>query len=163
MRCWWRSHCLGIKDRIQNEENWDSKSKYSSFKKLPEEERRKTLFKWEFLACCIYFLPSAMKFKGRDVTGILNFPSRKDRKDHFSCFCCLVAQLCPTRDSMHCSSSGSSVLGISQSRMLEWVVISSSRGSSWPTEIPPYTYHLDLTFVNILLSVGDYYFLVHVF
>ena len=30
---------------------------------------------------------------------------------------------------MNCSSSGSSVLGISQARILEWVAISSSRGS----------------------------------
>lgn len=45
-----RSHCLGIKDWIQNEENWDSKSKYSSFKKLPEEERRKGSWKERIIA-----------------------------------------------------------------------------------------------------------------
>ena len=47
-------------------------------------------------------------------------------------FCCLVIShvqlFC---DSMDCSLAGSSVHGISQARILEWVAISSSRGSSW--------------------------------
>ena len=34
-------------------------------------------------------------------------------------------------DPMDCSPPGSSVLGISQARILEWVAISFSRGSSW--------------------------------
>ena len=45
----------------------------------------------------------------------------------------LVAQLCLTLcDPMHCSPPGSSVHGILQTRMLEWVAIPSSRGSSQP-------------------------------
>ena len=44
-----------------------------------------------------------------------------------------VAQLCLTlRDSVDCSPPGCSVHGISQTRKLEWVAISSSGGSSWP-------------------------------
>ena len=35
---------------------------------------------------------------------------------------------------MDCSLSGSSVHVISQARILEWVAISSSRGSSWPSD-----------------------------
>ena len=47
-------------------------------------------------------------------------------------FCCSVAKSCPTLfDSMHCSMPGSSVCGISQARILEWIAISFSRGSSW--------------------------------
>ena len=43
----------------------------------------------------------------------------------------LVTQLCPTLcDSMDYSLPGSSVLGILQARILEWVAISLSRGSS---------------------------------
>ena len=43
----------------------------------------------------------------------------------------LVAQSCPTLcDHMDCSLPGSSVLGILQARILEWVAISSCRGSS---------------------------------
>ena len=37
-------------------------------------------------------------------------------------------------DPMDCSPSGSSVLGISQARLLEWVAIFCSRGSSWPRD-----------------------------
>ena len=46
---------------------------------------------------------------------------------------CLVSQSCPTlRDLMDCSLPGSSVHEISQARILEWVAISCSRGSSQP-------------------------------
>ena len=44
-----------------------------------------------------------------------------------------VAQSCPTLcDPMDCSLPGSSVHGILQERVLEWVAISFSRGSSQP-------------------------------
>ena len=43
-----------------------------------------------------------------------------------------VAQSCPTLcDPMDCSLPGSSVHGIFQASVLEWVAISFSRGSSW--------------------------------
>ena len=45
--------------------------------------------------------------------------------------CILVAQPCPTLgDLMDCSPPGSSVYGILQARILEWVAIPFSRGSS---------------------------------
>ena len=47
----------------------------------------------------------------------------------------LVVQSCPTLcDPMDCSSPGSSVHGIFQARILEWVAISYSRGSSPPRD-----------------------------
>ena len=47
----------------------------------------------------------------------------------------LVAQSRPTLCiPMDCSPPGSSVHGISQARILEWVAISSSRGSSQPRD-----------------------------
>ena len=47
----------------------------------------------------------------------------------------VLAQLCPTLwDPMDCSLPGSSVHGISQARILEWVAIPFSRGSSWPRD-----------------------------
>ena len=47
--------------------------------------------------------------------------------------CVLVAQSFPTLcNSMDCSPPGSSVLGILQARIREWVAIPFSRGSSWP-------------------------------
>ena len=46
-----------------------------------------------------------------------------------------VAQLCPTLcDPMDCSLPGSSVHGIFQARIMEWVAISFSRGSSQPRD-----------------------------
>ena len=45
----------------------------------------------------------------------------------------LVTQFCMTiYDRMDCSLPGSSVHGILQARILEWVAIPFSRGSSWP-------------------------------
>ena len=47
----------------------------------------------------------------------------------------LCAQTCPILcNSMDCSPPGSSVHGILQARLLEWVGFSSSRGSSWPRD-----------------------------
>ena len=44
-----------------------------------------------------------------------------------------VAQSCPTLcDPMDCSLSGSSIHGIFQARVLEWIAISFSSGSSQP-------------------------------
>ena len=46
---------------------------------------------------------------------------------------CLIAQLCPTLcNPMDCSPPSSSVHGILQERILEWVAMPSSRGSSQP-------------------------------
>ena len=46
-----------------------------------------------------------------------------------------LLQLCPTLcDPMDHSFQGSSVSGILQARILEWVAIPSSRGSSWPRD-----------------------------
>ena len=47
--------------------------------------------------------------------------------------CCSVAKLCPTLcNFLDCSPLGSSVHGILQARILEWVAIPFSRGSSRP-------------------------------
>ena len=47
----------------------------------------------------------------------------------------LVAQSCPTLcDPVDCSPPGSSVHGILQARILEWVVIPLSKGSSQPRD-----------------------------
>ena len=49
-----------------------------------------------------------------------------------------VTQLCPTLcDPMDCSLSGSSVHGIFQTRVLEWIAISCSRGSLRPRNQKP--------------------------
>ena len=49
--------------------------------------------------------------------------------------CCLLAKSCPTLcDLMDCGPPDSSVHDILQARILEWVAISSPRGSSQPTD-----------------------------
>ena len=46
-----------------------------------------------------------------------------------------VAQSCPTLcNPMDCSPAGSSIHGIFQARVLDWVAISFPRGSSWPRD-----------------------------
>ena len=53
---------------------------------------------------------------------------------HVRCWC-LVIQLCLTLcNPMDCSPLGSSVHGVLQARIPEWVAISSSRGSSRPRD-----------------------------
>ena len=48
---------------------------------------------------------------------------------------CSLAQLCPTLcDPMDCSPPGSSVHGILQARILEWVALPFSRGFSQPRD-----------------------------
>ena len=71
-------------------------------------------------------------------TTILEFqpPELWENKSLLLMLCvCSVAQLCPTLcDSRDCSPPGSSVHGILQARILEWVTISYSRGSSQPRD-----------------------------
>ena len=53
----------------------------------------------------------------------------------------LVTKLCPTLcNPMDCSPPGSSVHGILQARILEWVAIPFSRRSSWPRDRPRVSY-----------------------
>ena len=59
---------------------------------------------------------------------------------------CLVAQLCLTLcDPMNYSLPGSSIHGISQARILEWLGNSFSRGSSW---------HRDWTCISCVFCFG---------
>ena len=49
--------------------------------------------------------------------------------------CVLVAQSCLTLcNPMYCSLSGSSIYGILQARILEWIAVPLSRASSWPRD-----------------------------
>ena len=56
-------------------------------------------------------------------------------KEVLNAVLCLVTQTCPTLcNPMDCSLLGSSVHGILQAGILEWVAMSSSRGSSQPRD-----------------------------
>ena len=52
-------------------------------------------------------------------------------------YCSLVAKLCPTLcDPMNCSPTGSSVHGISQAKILEWIAMSFFRRNLWTRNEP---------------------------
>ena len=65
------------------------------------------------------------------------------------------AQLCPTLcDPRDCSLPRTSVHGILQAKILDWVAISYSKGSCWPrnwTHIP-YVSYIDSSFFNISIT-----------
>ena len=53
-------------------------------------------------------------------------------------------------DPMDCSLPGSSIQGILQARILEWVAMPSSRGSSWPRDLTcVYVSYLAVRFFTI--------------
>ena len=63
------------------------------------------------------------------------------------CVCQLLSrvQLC---DSMDCSPPGSSVHGILQARILEWIAVPFSRGSSRPRDLTPVSHIVGRFFNN---------------
>ena len=72
--------------------------------------------------------PSAL---GRGISGTSLVWQGRNQGSHCIGRACVCAQSCPTLcDPMDCSPAGSSVHGVSQARIPEWVSISSSRGSS---------------------------------
>ena len=63
--------------------------------------------------------------------GSLNLSKHQFSYLEDACMHVKLLQSCPTLcDSMDCSLPGSTVLGILQARLLEWVAMPSSRGSS---------------------------------
>ena len=87
--------------------------------------------------------PPSWRGKHQSLVGVKAMRGHKGLKrkklvSHWSDACAvlgLVTQSCPTLcDSMDCSPPSSSVHGILQARILEWVAIPFSRGSSWPRD-----------------------------
>ena len=89
-----------------------------------------------WMRSCAYLL--ILKKLGKTI--IMNKSVKRDTltfKLHwFVCVCVYVhAQLCLTLcDLMDCSLPSSSIHGIFQARILEWVVISYCKGYSWPRD-----------------------------
>ena len=84
-----------------------------------------------------------------------------------NCYCCsLVAKSCPTLcDPMDCRLPGSSVHGLSQTRILEWVAISFSGGSFWPRDRTGvsyigrwFLYHWAIRKAHTYYKLGHLYF-----
>ena len=64
-----------------------------------------------------------------------NLPHQQKNPLNHSSVAVLVAQSCPTLwDPVTCSLPGSSVRGILQARILEWISIPFSRGYFWPKD-----------------------------
>ena len=93
-------------------------------------------------------------------------------KIQYLCVCVLVAQSCPALcNPMDCSPPASSVHGILHARILEWVAIPFSRGSSqpkdqtrlhllhWQADSLPLS-HLEVS-ITIRNSHYSYYYLPH--
>ena len=96
----------------------------------------------------------SMEFSRQDYCSRLPFPSTRDLPDsvwiwvswfsnrilyHWAtcCCCCSIDKLCLTLcDPIDCSPPGSPIHGILQARILEWVAMPSSRGSSQPRVKP---------------------------
>ena len=101
--------------------------------------------------------PLSMEFSRQEFWSGLPFPSPRDLPDPgnkprspalqqilyclshqgspYTLLYCSVTQSCPTLcDPVDCSPPGSSVRGILQARILEWVAIPFSKGSSWPRD-----------------------------
>ena len=74
-----------------------------------------------------------------------------------------VTQLCLTLcDPTDCSLPGFSIHGIFQARILEWVAISFSRGSSWPRDrtqvshiVDRYFYRLSHHYVELIWKISE--------
>ena len=80
--------------------------------------------------CCLHALPFKYGTKNERLPKKLHVLSLM-----FKILWVLIAQLCLTLcNPIDCSPLGSSVHGVFQARILEWVAISFSRGSSWPRD-----------------------------
>ena len=80
------------------------------------------------IVCALICHPSSSSGRNRETITLNVFYLNVFKAP---CCSCLVAHSCLIFcDPMDCSPSGSSVYGISQARILEWVAISFSRGSS---------------------------------
>ena len=70
---------------------------------------------------------------------------------------CSVAKLCSTLcDTMDCSLPASSVYGISQAKILEWIAISFSRGFSQP-RLNPCLLHWQVDSLPLSHQGGSHY------
>ena len=77
--------------------------------------------------------PNGTSLTSRQHVPFLRIQIPQGSQVHSKCVCAQSLQSCLTLyDPMNCSPPGSSVHGILQARILEWVAMPLSRGSSWP-------------------------------
>ena len=93
---------------------------YRSSLVTQDREHGRNIFQWLLwfsLRTTLHHLHLSLFLRIKSLTYVLS--------------CSVVSSSC---DSIDCSPAGSSVHGILQARMVEWVAISFSRGSSWPRD-----------------------------
>ena len=73
-----------------------------------------------------------------------NWVAEQQQQFYLCVLACMLSHFCHVWlcDPMDCSPPGSSVHGILQTRILEWVAIPFSRGSSWPRDQTHLSLHL---------------------
>ena len=113
----------------------------TQWQKLEGELSTNSEQQWALAAECLWspLLPAEFMVVCLSVSGWYknhtNVSSMRTRSKHFPCVSAQSLQSCPTLwDPMDCSPPGSSVYGILQARILEWIAMPSSRGSSWPKD-----------------------------
>ena len=98
-----------------------------------------------FCLSCLLWFHEALRLRGDECFLLVNhtvweasYPDFNPyylKSSHIISVKVLVTQSCRTLcDPMDCSLPGCSVHGILQARILEWVAISFSRGTSWPRD-----------------------------
>ena len=129
---------LGIGGRASNSIKGKLKSLRSTFQSLSSLIQKL----WELLVCRVApFLggPHTVRKRsgGRNIGLYISWWTDTDIKG-YAWVCAKSLQLCPTLcDTMDCSLPGSSVHGILQARILEWIAMLSARGPSWPRDWTP--------------------------
>ena len=89
----------------------------------------------EISACCNHRAHEGLRFYNQDNQQCSASLSKPE------CMCAQLLQSCPSLcDPIDCSPSGSSVHGLLQARILEWVAMRSSRGSSRPRDCTHVSY-----------------------
>ena len=76
-----------------------------------------------------------LRLQAPNTGGLGSIPGQGTRSYIHACMHAETLQSCPTLyNTMDCSPPGSSVHGMLQARILEWVAITSSRGPSQPRD-----------------------------
>ena len=108
-------------------------SHFQMMQLFPQVTQHQRIVTWSQIIQWINLFCSCFQFPSQ--APIFSHPTPVPTNIWKMCVCTWSLQLCPTLcELMDCSPPRSSVWGILQVRILEWVAMSSSRGSSWPRE-----------------------------
>ena len=102
----------------------------------------------------------------RIADGFFTISANREALEHWSGLCRVVScrevtQSCPTLcDPMDCSLPGSSLHGILQARILEWVGISFFRGSSRPRDQTPVSCIAGIRYVVQIIFLKNWIYII---